>query len=87
MSTNTIMDTSISPNEYPIIDKLDVSEGVKNCGSYPLFMNLLGDFYKLIDIKSNRIEELLNTNNIREYVVEVHNLKNTTRMIGALELS
>ena len=35
--------------KLPVIEGLDVAEGVKNSGSLALFTNLLGDFYKLID--------------------------------------
>ena len=38
--------------ELPVIEGLNVEEGVKNSGSLELFINLLGDFYKLIDMKS-----------------------------------
>ena len=69
------------------IDGLDTAEGIRNCGSETLFLNLLGDFYKLIDVKSEKIEEYLSTGQFREYTIEVHGLKNTARMIGALELS
>ncbi|MDE7030640.1 MAG: hybrid sensor histidine kinase/response regulator, partial [Lachnospiraceae bacterium] len=66
---------------------LDVAEGVKNSGSLELFMNLLGDFYQLIDLKSTKIEKCLADGMIRDYTIEVHALKNTARMIGALDLS
>ena len=71
----------------PVIEGLDVTEGIKNCGSLELFTNLLGDFYKLIDLKSTKIEKCLADGMIRDYTIEVHALKNTARMIGALELS
>lgn len=73
--------------ELPFIEGLDVSEGIKNCGSLKLFMELLGDFYKLIEPKSVKLEKCLADGMIRDYTIEVHALKNTARMIGALELS
>jgi len=73
--------------ELPVIEGLNVAEGVKNSGSLELFINLLGDFYKLIDLKSTKIEKCLADGMIRDYTIEVHALKNTARMIGALELS
>lgn len=69
------------------IDGLNIDEGIKNSGSKELFFNLLGDFYKLVDMKSSKIEHCIKENDIRGYTVEVHGLKNTTRMLGALELS
>ena len=73
--------------ELPVIENLDVSEGIKNCGSRKLFLSLLGDFYKLIDPKSAKVEQCLADGMIRDYTIEVHALKNTARMIGAMELS
>lgn len=71
----------------PVIEGLDVAEGIKNCGSKKLFLELLGDFYKLIEPKSTKLEKCLADGMIRDYTIEVHALKNTARMIGALELS
>ena len=73
--------------ELPVIENLDVLEGIKNCGSRKLFISLLGDFYKLIDPKSAKVEQCLADGMIRDYTIEVHALKNTARMIGAMELS
>lgn len=77
----------IPTEELPAIEGIDVQEGIKNSGSLELFMNLLGDFYKLIDLKATKIEKCLADGMIRDYTIEVHALKNTARMIGALELS
>lgn len=71
----------------PDIQGLDKDEGVKNSGSKELFLQLLGDFYRLIDAKSNKIEKCLADGMIRDYTIEVHAMKNTARMIGAMELS
>ena len=77
----------LSAEELPVIENLDVTEGIKNCGSLKLFLSLLGDFYKLIDPKSAKVEQCLADGMIRDYTIEVHALKNTARMIGAMELS
>lgn len=69
------------------IEGLDVAEGLENCGSKELFLSLLGDFYKLIELKAVKIEKCLADGLIRDYTIEVHALKNTARMIGAMELS
>lgn len=73
--------------QLPPIEGLDVAEGVRNSGSEKLFYSLLGDFYCLIDMKSDKIEKCLADGLLRDYTIEVHALKNTARMIGALELS
>ena len=73
--------------ELPAIQGLDVGEGIKNSGTKELFFSLLGDFYKLIDMKSTKMQKCLADGLIRDYTIEVHALKNTARMIGAIELS
>ena len=48
---------------------------------------MLGDFYILIDSKINKIRKCINDDFIKDYTIEVHALKNSSRLIGALELS
>ena len=75
-------------SELPLeIEGIDIRAGIENSGTEKLFQELLGDFYKLIDIKSTKIEKCLADGLIRDYTIEVHALKNTARMIGALNLS
>ena len=73
--------------EVPEIEGLRVCEGIKYSGTKELFFSLLADFYKLIDMKSTKMEKCLADGMIRDYTIEVHALKNTARMIGAMELS
>lgn len=75
------------PGGETFIEGIDVQEGIRNCGREELFMGLLGDFYQLIDAKSLKIEKCVEDQLIREYTVEVHALKSTSRMIGAMGLS
>ncbi len=69
------------------IEGIDIEEGVKNSGSYELLISLFGDYYRLIDIKSDKIEHCVQDGLIRDYTIEVHALKSASRMIGAMELS
>lgn len=69
------------------IEGLNIAEGIENSGSKEMFLSLLGDFYKLIERKAVKVEQLLAEGLIREYTIEVHALKSTARMIGAMELS
>lgn len=79
--------TAENAEELPVIEGLNTAEGVLNSGSSKLFFNLLADFYHLIDMKSEKIEKCLADGLVRDYTIEVHALKNTARLIGALELS
>ena len=50
-------------------------------------MELMGDFCRLIDSKSAKLERCLVNDELRDYTIEVHALKNNARMIGATDLS
>ena len=89
-----VKNTSEKPQEdvtakkdMPVIEGIDSAAGVKASGSEKLWRSLLGDFYKLIDTKAQKLEKCLADNMIRDYTIEVHALKNTARMIGAGKLS
>lgn len=68
------------------IPGIDVEKAIKNAGSEELFIELLGDVYKIMDDKIASVKSNLASNNISNYTVEVHSLKTTCRMIGAMEL-
>lgn len=69
------------------LGNIDKAEGIRCCGTEKLWQELLGDFYKLIDMKAGKIEQCVADGLIRDYTIEVHALKNTARMIGDKELS
>ena len=68
------------------IPGIDTNKAIQNSGSEEFFLELLGDVYKLMDEKINRVESSLMEGNIQNYTVEVHSLKTTCRMIGAMDL-
>ncbi len=78
-----------APQNVPLpeLPGINSADGVKYSGSEKLWYKLLGDFYKLIDAKANKIEKCLADDLIRDYTIEVHALKNTARMVGAGHLS
>lgn len=69
------------------LGNIDRAEGIRCCGTEKLWQELLGDFYRLIDTKSHKIEQCVADGMIRDYTIEVHALKNTARMIGDAQLS
>ena len=77
----------IDTSTLPVIEGIDSLSGVNYAGNVKLFTNLLGDFYKVIDAKSDKIMNCIAENEIRAYTIEVHALKSAARMIGAAELS
>ncbi len=76
-----------SLDDIPVIDGIEIKEGVKNSGSKEMFLKMLSDYYNIIDVKSEKIEKCLADNMIKDYVVEVHGLKSTSRLIGATKMS
>jgi CheY-like chemotaxis protein/anti-sigma regulatory factor (Ser/Thr protein kinase) len=75
------------PQKLPEIEGIDSGEGVRNSGSYDMFVRLLGSFYKLIDLKSEKMAESLAAGRLGEITLDAHGLKNTARLIGAAALS
>ncbi|MDR1755011.1 MAG: response regulator [Eubacterium sp.] len=73
-------------DELPVIDGINTADGVRYSGTKELFISLLGDFYKIIDLKADKIEKYLTDGKLRDLTIEVHALKNTARTIGAREL-
>ena len=71
----------------PDIPGINAADGIKYSGSEKMWHKLLGDFYKVIDAKANKLEKCVADGLIRDYTIEVHALKNTARMAGAGQLS
>ena len=68
------------------IPGIDTGKGIINSGSLELYKDLLNDVYRLIDEKCALVESYLSGNDIQNYTVQVHSLKSTCRMIGAMDL-
>lgn len=80
-------DMDVEKDDLLKIDGLDVEEGIRNCGSKEFYLEILGDFYRLIDSKSEKLIQCVEEHLLRDFTIEVHALKNNARMIGAMELS
>ena len=83
---NTVVQSGAN-DSLPNLPGINAADGIKYSGSEKLWYKLLGDFYKLIDAKANKLEKCLADGLIRDYTIEVHALKNTARMVGAGQLS
>lgn len=62
-------------------------EGVNHCGSKAALMKTIRIFYRTIDSKASKIEQCLKEGLIGDYVIEVHALKSSALLIGAVPLS
>ena len=80
-------ESAASAEEILQIEGINVEEGIKNLGSKEFLLELLGDYCNLIDSKALKIEKYLADERIKDYTIEVHALKSSSRLIGALDLS
>ncbi len=69
------------------IPGVDTAKGIENSGGPTLFTELLGEVHDSIDEKCESIRSKLEADDIVGYTTEVHALKTTCRMIGAMELA
>ncbi|MCR5609013.1 MAG: response regulator, partial [Lachnospiraceae bacterium] len=80
-------DESDDSENFGNIEGFDVKEGLKHTGSSELYRTLLKDFYQTSNEKIERIEELYNKKDIKNYVIEVHALKSVCKNLGAMDLA
>ena len=69
------------------VDSIDISEGIKNCGSEEDFEYILEVFYRSIDERADEIEGYYKDERWEDYTIKVHALKSSARIIGATEFS
>ncbi len=69
------------------ISELNVTSAVSLLGSESLFWTVLKEYYASIDKKLAAIEKFYNDKDWKNYTIEVHSLKSTSKQIGADELS
>ena len=69
------------------IKELDTQQAVKLLGGEKLFRTVLKEYYCAIDKKANIIRAHKEAERWRDYTIEVHSLKSTSKQIGANELS
>ncbi len=83
--TDDLFDSEIQPEDPQM--GFSIEEGVNHCGSKAAFMKTIRIFYRTIDSKANKIEQCLKEGLISDYVIEVHALKSSALLIGAVPLS
>ncbi|MCM1165410.1 MAG: PocR ligand-binding domain-containing protein [Lachnospiraceae bacterium] len=74
-----------SQSEYSVMDikELNVGNALSLLGSEKLFRTVLKEYYSAIDKKSQTILDHKEACDWRNYAIEVHSLKSTSRQIGA----
>lgn len=70
-----------------VVGDLNVAMALKFLGSEALFWSILKVYYRTIEKKAKTIKELEEAENWKDYTIEVHALKSSSRQIGATSLS
>ncbi len=63
---------------------IDTKKGIENCGSLEGYKPVLDIYYGSIDEGADDLIRLFNTGDWKGYMVKVHGVKSTSRLIGAL---
>jgi len=66
---------------------LDEEEGIKACGSREIFMQVVADAVSNENLLAGELRDCIEKQDIKNYTIKVHALKNTARMMGAPGLS
>ena len=66
---------------------VEVTAGLRNCGSAKGYLSVLTVFHKTAEAKAKEIARLYEEADVKGYTVKVHALKSSARIIGAGKLS
>ena len=69
------------------IDEMDVDTGIGHAGDLETYLVVCRSFYDTAKEKLAMIKDYYDTKDIKNYTIQVHALKSSARLIGALELS
>ncbi len=71
-----------------LVRGIDLETGMHNCGDdRDILISAMTEYLHTIDDKAERIEQDLEDGDIKDYTIQVHALKSSSRIIGAMELS
>ncbi len=79
--------------DYEIIEKLeeyaglDTDQGLSNCGSVEGYMEVVGIYLESLANKAAEIEKYYQEEDYENYTIQVHSLKSTSKVIGAMDIS
>lgn len=83
----TTPDSNSIEDKIPKIAGLDTEFGLSMAGNIDIYQKILLDYYQSISKKADLISSYEQNEDIKNFTIEVHALKSTSKLIGALELS
>ena len=69
------------------IECLNVEQGIAASGGEKIYRTVIEEFTKTASGRADTIEQLYEQRDMKGYTIQVHALKSTARLVGALELS
>ncbi|MBO4319091.1 MAG: response regulator, partial [Treponema sp.] len=73
--------------DFRNLEGLSIPTAMQNCGTTDVLMVALREYYDNIKLRADQIEQYWHDGDIKNYTIQVHALKSSSRLIGALELS
>ena len=73
--------------EIPVIEGIDTENAVRMLGGVKLFDSVIKEYYRTIEKKHNKINDLFDNEDWKNYTIEVHALKSSSRQIGCNDLA
>ena len=73
--------------EYYKVEGVNASAALDFCGDMEVLKGAVRDFFEAIDSQADLIEKYCEQKDIKNYLILVHGLKSSARLIGAEELS
>lgn len=74
------------PEEFKI-PGLDTAYAIKQSGDIHIYESILREYYSAIDKTSQRIRQFQNDNDADKFRIEVHGLKSSSNLVGAMEIA
>ncbi len=86
-ATDTHLLQEVIPEFVYQIEEIDVTAGLKHCGSPEAYLEALHAYTETVMANSAEIAAFWKERDIQNVTVKIHGLKSTARVIGALSLS
>ena len=65
---------------------LSTEEGLKNNSTADAYLSILHMYLSAVDDKAAELDRMFNENNLSDYAIQIHALKSSSRIIGAMDL-
>lgn len=83
--------TQVAEIELPMVDGIDWSYGLMHLNEPALLMNMVGDFYKILELEADKLDQFYeriheDADMTAQYRIKVHSMKSSANLIGAIAI-